>query len=290
MKPKVVVEKQSILGESPWWDAEYQRLHWVDILGCEVNIYDSTSAGSDVYPASRFVSCAIPSACGKILLCLQDGVYMLDISTGREELLCEVEAGLEQNRLNDGLCDSHGALWFGSMDQGGQRKRGSFYSLTPDGELKKHFNSIGISNGLCFSDDESMLFYIDTLAQCVYSCIVDTGERIIYDKKPLIDFTHEPGSPDGMAIDAEGLLWIAHYGGGRVSCWHPFYERKLAEVLLPATNVTSCCFGGADLKTLFITTARDGLDEKQLEREPLAGSLFAVRTNTVGTPLHRFGL
>ena len=227
-------------------------------------------------------------------MCLQDGVYLFNIRDETLSLISDVEHEIENNRLNDGACDSRGTLWFGSMSMTANQENrafevtGSFYSLAPGGELKKHFGNVGISNGIAWNSNETIMYYVDSPTQCVVSYKFDGEKREIHEKKVVVEIPSNEGIPDGMTIDTEGMLWVAHFGGSRVSRWDPCTSQRLLEIQVPATNVTCPCFGGSDFSELYITTARTGLNKEQLEREPLAGSLFHVRPGYQGIQKYYF--
>ena len=293
----VAVTKKCELGEGPWWDEDQKRLYWFDGFGNELYLFDPASEKNEVFPINSKIGCVIPAITkNKLVLCLQDGVYLYDKNEKILECISDVENEIENNRLNDGACDSRGTLWFGSMSMTANQEdrefeiTGSFYSLTPNGELKKHFDNVGISNGIAWNKNETVMYYIDSTTQCVFSFRFDLEKRELSEKKVVVEIPTNEGIPDGMTIDTEGMLWIAHFGGGIVSRWDPNSKKRLSEIKIPASNVTCCCFGGPDYKDLYITTARTGLAKTQLEKEPLAGSLFLDRPGPQGIRQHRFGI
>jgi sugar lactone lactonase YvrE len=293
MNVDVAVTKKCELGEGTWWDPDLRQLYWFDGFGNELYLYDPGTGKNRTFPINSKIGCVIPTkTSGTLVLCLQDGVYLFNTENKELRRICDVEREIENNRLNDGGCDSKGTLWFGSMSMTANQEdrefevTGSFYSLTPGGELKKYFDGVGISNGIAWNNDETLMYYVDSTTQCVFSYRFDAEKREISDKRVIVEIPTGEGIPDGMTIDAEGMLWVAHFGGGRVSRWDPRSSRRLEEITLPVTNVTCCCFAGTELTDMYITTARTGLTAKQLENEPLAGSLFHVRPGVKGTLRH----
>jgi sugar lactone lactonase YvrE len=164
----------------------------------------------------------------------------------------------------------------------------NLYCLDTDGTLRHVFGGVTTSNGLDWSPDERTMYYIDTPTLQVAAFDYDAETGAISNRRAIIAFPPGVGRPDGMTLDAEGMLWIAHWDGGRISRWNPADGRQLQEIRLPVARVTSCCFGDSNLDRLYITTARHGLTEDQLRDQPHAGSLFAVTPGVPGRPAHEY--
>ncbi|UWP58292.1 SMP-30/gluconolactonase/LRE family protein [Ruminococcus gauvreauii] len=298
-KPTVVNEYRATLGEGPCWDHERRKLWWIDGLsefgrGNDLHCYDPRSDEDKCWHIGKHIGCAIPAADGRILLNLQDGIYLFD--TGKQELeeISDLEREITNNRINDGKCDSRGRLWFGTMSMtANQPERkfeitGSFYKLEHDGRIRKYFGNVGISNGIAWNRDETKMYYVDTTPQSIYEFDFEVEAGEIANRTPIIEIDLAEGSPDGMTIDAEGMLWVAHFGGWKVSRWDPVRRKKLMEIPLPCAQVTCCAFGGKDMGTLYITTASIGLTEQEREQQPLAGAMFAVRPGVRGVTANKF--
>ena len=191
-------------------------------------------------------------------------------------------------RFNDGKCDPQGRFWAGTMALDGSGSAGALYSLEPGGEVRKRLSSVGISNGLAWSLDSTRLYYIDTPQRCLTEFRYDAVSGAIAEPRRSIEFPADAGWPDGMTIAAEGKLWIAFWDGSAVSRWDPCKGRKLQEFLLPVTRPTSCALGGPKLDILYITSARLGLTETELTRQPLAGSIFSLPVDTAGISAFRY--
>jgi sugar lactone lactonase YvrE len=297
MNISAVVNKKCELGEGTWWDSNLQQLYWFDGFGHELYIFDPKTGGNQTFSINNKIGCVIPCRTkDTLVMCLQDGVYLFNKNSKELRCINNVESEIKNNRLNDGACDSRGTLWFGSMSMTANQENckfevtGSLYSLTPGGELKKHFDGVGISNGIAWNADETIMYYVDSTTQCVFSYEFNAEDRELSGKKVVIEIPRNEGVPDGMTIDTEGMLWVAHFGGGRISRWDPHASRKLEEILLPVTNVTCCCFGGYDLKDMYITTATTGLTKEQLGKESLAGSLFRIKLEVQGIQQYYFGI
>lgn len=296
MKPELVLETKCLLGEGPWWDAKPGLLYWIGGLDGMLYVYDPKTGVNREYAMGRMVGCVIPCAQGGVLVNLQDGVFLFDTGTEKLTELSNIERNISNNRLNDGGCDSTGRFWFGSMsmtaNQEGRKfeTTGSFYSMDGRGRVKKHFGGVGISNGIAWNADETVMFFIDTMTGRVDAFDFDVQRGAIKNRRAVVRIKPAEGVPDGMTIDEEGMLWVAHFGGGRVARYDPATGAKLSEVLLPADNVTCCGFGGEKLDELYITTARTGLTSRQLEQQPLAGGLFRVRPGVRGVPANKYQL
>ena len=280
------------LGEGPHWDAESGRLLWVDITGRKLHVYHPASGAETSYSFERMVSAVLPDSGGGFLLAMQDGVYRFDEESGESATLREIapiESELPRNRLNDAKCDRAGRLWVGSMSMDNEPNAGGLYVLETDGRLRQALSGVGCSNGLAWDGERKTMYYIDTPTRRVDRFAYDEATGEIDRRETVIRFPEFEGLPDGMTIDSEGMLWIAHWGGGRVSRWNPQCGEKLSEIELPAPLVTSCVFGGEQLDELYVTTAREGLKEATLLHYPLSGSLFKLRPGVKGTASRRYG-
>ena len=299
-KPVPIIEHNAVLGEGPWWDADENRLYWIDGLneagqGDDLHRFDPVKGVNESWYIGKHIGCAIPTKDGRVLMALQDGIYLFNKESKELKELSNLEREILNNRFNDGKCDSKGRLWFGSMsmtaNQPGRKfeMTGSFYKMERDGIVKKFFDGVGISNGLAWNADETRMYYIDSTSAAVFAFDFDAENGEIANRRKIfsIDETGE-GVPDGMSIDSDGMLWVAHFGGWKLSKWNPESGVRLDEITLPCAQVTSCCFGGADLDELYITTASIGLSQKEREEQPLAGMVFVVKPGARGTILNKF--
>ncbi len=186
------------------------------------------------------------------------------------------------NRFNDGKCDRAGRFWGGTMDSDCQAPTGDLHCLHPDGRCDSHALGFAVTNGPTWSRDEGTMYFNDTVRGRVLAFRFNPASGAISTPREWLRFDHDDGMPDGMTTDAEGRIWIAHWGGSCVSCHDPQSGVELGRIALPVSQVTNCCFGGHDLRTLFVTSAREGLSAKRLACEPLAGGLFAVDLDARG--------
>ncbi len=299
MKLEVIIEKPAVLGEGPWWDSDKQKLWWIDGLsefgqGDDLHCYDPVSGGDMRWHIGKHIGCAIPTKDDCVLLTLQDGIWRFDPSSGSMSEVNHLEREIPNNRLNDGKCDSRGRLWFGSMSMTANQPdrefevTGSFYKLDPNGSVEKLFDGVGISNGLAWNADETQLYYVDSPTQCIFAFDYDLERGKITNRRVIARIDETEGVPDGMTIDADGKLWVAHFGGWKVSRIDPETGARLSEIHVPCEQVTSCCFGGKTLNELYITTASIGLTPEQRMVQPLAGCTFRINPGVRGTKLHKF--
>ena len=278
---ELVMDARAELGEGPYWDQAEGKLHWVDIDRKELRVYAPLSGSEDIYSFEQKLGAAVPAIGGGWILVLQDGIYRFKINEPLE-LLAPVEAELPGNRLNDAKCDSRGRLWFGSMNMKNNGREGSLYVLESGGEVRKVLSGIGISNGMAWNDSLGLMYYIDTLTFAVDVMNYSLQDGSVSGRRTAVQFNEGEGWPDGMTIDSEGMLWVAHWAGGCVSRWNPHTGEQIGRIEVPAHYVTSCTFGGANLDELYITTARGGMSPEELLRWPLAGGLFRVKPGVKG--------
>ncbi len=288
MTPELVVDARAQLGEGPCWQARTGRLMWVDIEGGKLHVHDPEGEPDAVYEVGMRVGAAVPRIAGGLLLATEQGFQAFDLDARRLELVADPESHLPDNRFNDGKCDPRGRFWAGTMSMTRQPRTASLYVLEPGGSVRRVLEGVTTSNGLDWTEDGKTMYYIDTPTLQVAAFDYDEEQGTIAGRRVVVQFPDGIGRPDGMTLDREGMLWVAHWSGGRVSRWDPAGGRMLAEVKLPATNVTSCAFGGPDLDRLYITTARHRLDEETLAREPHAGGLFAIEPGVAGRPSYEF--
>jgi len=288
MEAETASNVKAELGEGPSWDERSQILYWVDIKRGQIHAHKPGNTSDElVADLGEIVTCVAPRKRGGLALTLRNGFYALDLGTKKLEPLYEnVESPDAGARFNDGKVDPAGRFWAGTMDDSEKNQIGSLYFLGKDRKLKKVLSDIWISNGLGWTPDSKIMFYIDTPTRQVWSFdySIQTGE--ISNRKIAADFmeNHQKGDPDGMTVDAEGMIWVAHWGGACVTRWNPVTGKLLDTVALPTDHVTSVCFGGRNLDELYITSAQEGLDEKARAAQPLAGRLFVARVGVRGLP------
>ncbi|AOZ02180.1 gluconolaconase [Cupriavidus sp. USMAHM13] len=269
------------LGEGPVWHRESGALYFVDILGGSIHRLAVATGVTTTWPLAGRPGFLLPFADGSFLCGMQHGLYRFDPADGSCRKLLEVEPELPGNRINDGFVDPAGRLWFGTMDDGESAASGSLYQLGDDARLMCRDQGYVITNGPAMSPDGRTLYHGDTVARQVYA--FDVGPDGALSRRRVFARPCGEGYPDGMAVDADGCLWIAIFGGARIERWSA--DGRLAgTVRLPCDQVTKLAFGGDDLRTVYVTTARKGLGAEALQRQPLAGGLFAFRAPVAGLP------
>ncbi|MHA4844356.1 SMP-30/gluconolactonase/LRE family protein [Flavitalea antarctica] len=288
IKATVAFKQEAVLGEGPVWDHITRQLYWVDIKSKKVFVFDPATRQHKSWLLDQMVGCIAVTSDNEIVCALQDKLVRLNTSTGDQPKLAEIEAGLPDNRCNDGKADAAGRLWVGTLHMPGEKGKAALYRVDKDCSVTKMVPGLGMSNGLAWTPDNKTMYLIDTEVKHVLSFEFSIPGGALANRQVALDLKDEEGSPDGMCIDANGNLWIAFYGGSRVACYNPETGEQLAEISVPAVNVTCCTFGGRDLDTLFITTARDGLDEDALKSYPDTGSLFMANPGVKGLPANRF--
>lgn len=287
--PELLVDERAMLGEGPSWDAARNMLYWVDIIPGILHIHHPESGEDDTIEIGKKIGCVTPTQGGRVMMGLKDGLALYEPhSAAGLQYIARPEAELPGNRFNDGKCDSRGRLLAGTMDDAEEATTGSLYSLDSAGAVKKLLGGIGISNGLAWSPDYKMMYYIDTPTRSVTAFDYDLQSGDIAHPRVVVTIPDGMGWPDGMTSDASGRLWVALWGGAALTVWDPASGGLLEKIAIPAKNVTSCVFGGVDMNELYITSARKGLDSSTLAEYPATGGLFRIKTGVVGMPTFAF--
>jgi len=279
-------KEEFLLGEGAHWHPRWEKFLFTDILGKKVGVLDPETGSLDIRDIAGQPGTVVPMLADTLLVALEDRLATLDMSSGILETLTAIEADQPGNRCNDGKCDPRGRFWVGTMDAGLAPHCGALYCF--DGNLKVKRKGCSISNGLVWNADHTVMYYIDSLEYAVLAFDYDAQTGEISRERKVISFPDNSRAPDGMAIDQEGMLWIALWGGSCVGRFDPDSGYQLGEVSVPAPHVTSCAFGGAGLRQLLITTARSGLDADSLVKYPLSGSLFLADTGIQGVQPYVF--
>jgi sugar lactone lactonase YvrE len=292
------------LGESPFWHPQEQRLYWVDIPGqriCRVAV-DGLQASGPVehWQLDQDPGCIAPAQGGGLVMALRSGIYRARQWGGPLQLLAAAPYDTAKQRFNDGKCDAQGRFWAGSLYEPKDQPLGALYMLDAQG-LHTMASGVTTANGLAWSPDGRTTYWADTAAHQVRAFDFDAASGQLSNARVFQQATPKPagwawgspqaygGRPDGAAADVEGCYWSAQYEGGRLLRIAP-NGQVLAEVPVPAMCPTMPCFGGPDLKTLFVTTARHGRSAAELARYPDSGGVLAMRVEVPGLPVNAFGL
>ena len=269
------------LGEGVVWIEQEQALYWVDILKQTLHRYQPSSSEQQSWSQKPMISAILPTLIPgdntTFVATYADGVKLLQ--NGITYPLLDPEPQLPNNRLNDAWVSPNGDLWLGSMDCQISKASGQFYRLTPALSLSSLSDKYWVTNGPTFCKKQGYGYFVDTENFIILrSKLTDDGDASALE--PWLEIDRSFGNPDGITIDAEQHIWVAHYNGARVSRYTP--EGKLErQIAIPALNVTKCAFGGPNLSTLYVVSAREGMSEQQLRDYPLSGGVFAVELEDI---------
>ena len=280
MNVDVVWDERALLGEGPLWDEREQCLYWVDVDGFALHTYRPESDGRETPRFEERISSVALRASGRGLVAAHDRSLGLLEDGVLTPLAAEVSAA---GRTNDGACDPAGRYWFGTVAPEGAPGTGALYRVEPNGDVSRMLDGVGISNGIDWSLDGTTMYYVDSLAHSVDAFDYDVARGTISERRTLAPIDPNDGVPDGLTLDAEGTIWVALWGGSEVRRYTPRGE-LVDRVSVPASQPSSCIFGGRALDTLYITSARTGLEAPR----PHEGSLFAVQPGVRGRPAFRF--
>ena len=283
MLPELYIDASATLGESPAWDAKTQTLYWIDVL--ERKVY---AGRKPILQLDHYVGCLAPRRKGGLVIAQRSGIWTLEPDMQKLRKLAAPRREFIHNRFNDGKCDPRGRFLAGTMDHHEKEATGCLYSVAADGAISRLLKGLRISNGMAWSPDGRTMYFTDTPTREIMAFDYDLQTGELSNPRVVIHFEKSFGFPDGMTTDTEGNLWIAMWGGGRISQWKPD-GTLLAQFGVPALNVTSCAFGGPALNELFITSALVGMDQAAFKRFPLAGGIFRMETNVTGMPSYEFG-
>jgi sugar lactone lactonase YvrE len=277
-----------MLGEAPLWDPEERRIWWVDCSQKKIFRRDpAADAEAEAFDLPGYPGSFALRTRGGLIMAYRNGLVIRDVETGDEEPFEATGADFSQERFNDGICDRAGRFWVGTMHRKRSEPVGSLFRVDPDLSVRRMASGFVVSNGMAFSPDDRIMYHHDSRSGMIYAWDFDLDEGEISNRRVFVDFAGRPGRPDGCTVDSEGTLWVAEIGGGRVVRFDST-GRQIASVQLPVSRPSSVMFGGDDLCTLFVTSMRDGLTERESAEQPLAGCLFYMRVDVPGLPEARF--
>ncbi|MGC8609627.1 MAG: SMP-30/gluconolactonase/LRE family protein [Thermoplasmata archaeon] len=274
MEPEILYKKMDDLGEGPTYDERRNRVYWIDIRGKKFHYLDLGNGGMETFASIGMISSIVPTNGDMMAATVDHGFYLID-EKGKHTLITGVERNQKSTRFNDGKADPYGNYVAGSMDLEEKRPIGSLYVLSGK-TTKVLLKNLTISNGIAWDTKKMIFYHIDTPQRRVDAYSYDKNMDI---KKIGVaaDFKGETGNPDGMTIDADGNIWVAHWGGNRISVFNPENQKKIDEIKFPAQNITSCVFAGDGLRDLYVSSASNG------NTDDLGGSLFKVKTDYEGS-------
>lgn len=269
-----------MLGEGTIWSARDDAVYWVDILAPALNRLSLKDGAVERWAVPEPLGWVAERTGGGFIGGFKSGFAEISLDPLTITPIGDPEPDLPGNRMNDGKADAQGQIWCGTMDMAEESDSGSLYRLTPDLVWQQMDTGYRVPNGPAFSPCGKWLYHSDTARRVMYR-FARTAEGIV-DRQPFISFTDADGYPDGMTVDADGHIWVAHWGGGRISRFTP--DGKLDRAIaLPARQVTNICFAGPDLDRMFVSSAAIGLDAT-----PYDGGLFEVDCGGRGLPTHLF--
>jgi sugar lactone lactonase YvrE len=276
------------LAEGPFWHRD--RLWWVDVNAGRLHHASGDGENPASFALGRKIGAVCPASDGRFILAAEDGVFLWNSDSNTGSFLAVPAEGLAGQRFNDGKCDPAGRFIAGTLDLTGRKNAAALFSVDGAGAIRTLHAPVTLSNGLAWSQDGETLYYIDTPTREIAAFSYDLESGELGPRRVAVDLRDVPGFPDGMTIDCEGNLWVGQWGAGMVCCWSPVTGERLVKIRVPCEQATSCCFGGDDLASLFITTAREGLDAENLKHQPLAGSIFVCRPGVSGLPANTFAV
>jgi sugar lactone lactonase YvrE/DNA-binding IclR family transcriptional regulator len=277
----------AVVGEGPVWNRRTGTLDWVDALAPAIHSFDPATGQDRQVQAPGLVSAVLPSeGHGRVVL-TQNGLEAFDLDSGRFTPLLNPERHLPGNRFNDAKCDRRGRLWAGTMALDASMPTGSLYRFDGAASAVAVDGGFQVSNGMDWSPDDRTFYFADTGLHTVFAYDFDLDAGRVSNRRVLLHFGPGEGRPDGLSVDRQGFLWVAIWDGWRVARYAPD-GRLDREIDMPVPRPSSCCFGGPDLKTLYITSARVRLSRQDLEAAPLSGGLFALPVDVAGQPVTEF--
>lgn len=282
-----VVDARNRLGEVPVWDVREQALYWVDIEGKLLQRLTPATGAVDRWVMPERIACFALRETGGLIVAFASGIAFYDLGTSAIEWIARPEAHIPTNRFNEGKCDRRGRFWTGSMDDRLANHTAALYRVDTDLSVEKVLDGIGISNSIVWSPDDRFFYFADTLDKVIDRFDFDAESGRIANRTRIVDLSGTGIAPDGSTVDTEGCLWNAQWDGWRVVRYSPDGE-VLRIVELPVQKPTSCMFGGPDLSTLYVTSAIWDIAGEALEKQPLAGGLFALDVGVSGLPEPRF--
>jgi len=285
---RCVVDARAALGETPVWSADENRLYWIDCIAGAIHRYDPVTAEDTLMPVAveGYLGSVSLRAAGGLLVLAGKALWALDAGSTAPRRLAGVEADMTGNLVNDGKCDPAGRFWFGTMHAAESEATGALYRF--DGaEVVKIDQGFTCANGMGWSPDGKTFYLVDMMPGNVLAYDFDPGSGAIHNRRRLFSIPGSEGMPDGLCVDSEGGIWVAHWDGWRISRWSPAGER-LQTLEVPVQRPTCPIFGGPGLDTLYLTSSAADLPAESLARGPHAGALFAIDAGVSGLPIAEF--
>jgi len=282
-KAEPVLASQNRLGEGPIWSIEEQSLYWVDIVAPAIHRFRPADGAHDHWPMPEHVGSLSMRNAGGLVVALKSGFGLFDPESGAVDMINDAEADQLDNRFNDGRCDRAGRFFAGSLTYSEDAPVGRLWRLDADHQATPILEGVTISNGLCWSPDGSIMYFVDTPTREIRAYEYDQENGTPSNPQVLVKTDEDGGWPDGSITDSEGCIWNAEWDGARVVRYTP--DGKIDRVVeVPARRATCAAFGGPDLKTLYVTSAWDRMSPNERQEWPLSGNLFAIEVDIPGLP------
>ncbi|HEY3178712.1 MAG TPA: SMP-30/gluconolactonase/LRE family protein [Casimicrobiaceae bacterium] len=278
-----VLDAKASLGECPVWSVVEQVLYWVDIKAPALHRFDPATGDDTMFTMPESIGCFALRAQGGFVVALRSGIWTASLNGMLERKIAAAPYDPERFRFNDGRCDPQGRFFAGSMNEKRDSSTAALYRVDRDGTLLQVIGGITISNGLAWSPDGQTMYHADTPTHTIHAYDYDTATGTPSNPKTFARWDGDTDRPDGGAVDSSGNYWSAFYRGGKIVQLSPS-GAVIAEYPIPAMCPTMCAFGGADLKTLYVTSARQMRDVDELARLPQSGGVFAMRVDVPGLP------
>lgn len=285
---RCVVDERFIVGESPRWHEDEQALYWVDIYRPSIERLVPATGARATWPMPERIGCFSFCRDGRLIAGMQSGIAFVDLAEGTAERVFDLAPENPEARFNDGRADPQGRFWVGSMLESMDRKTNVLYRYDPDGSCREMVGDLICPNGLAFGPDGRTLYHSDSRQDFVWAWDLDPSTGSLSNRRVFVAGDPSEGRPDGAAVDAEGFYWIACVGAWRIARFAP--DGTVDRVIgVPVQRPTAVTLGGADFRTLYITTAIFPLGDAALAKQPLAGAVFATDVDVPGLPEPRFG-
>jgi len=285
MQAKTLVACHNELGEGPIWHPLENRLYWLDILEKKIQRYDPRRAEYQVFNVGQKISALGLRGPNSFITAGENGFAFWSLDWDTFRAISNPERGKSDARFNDGKVDRDGRFWAGTMTAEGASSK--LYKLDENLVVTPMIENVTISNGIGWSPDDHIMYYADTRRFTIYAYDFEHDKGEISNKREFVQFSGEDGVPDGLTVDAEGYVWCALWGGWRVERYSPEGE-CVQTIEVPVAQPSSCTFGGEDFRTLYITSAREGMSQAQLAEQPQAGNLFTCQPGVRGLPESKF--
>ncbi len=280
---------KNVLGEGPIWHVEQQALYWIDIFKPALHKMDYATRKLTTWDLPDLIGCIGFTDQDNLIAAMRNEIVKLHCNDNQIEIeiLAELIVGRDDLRFNDGAVDRKGRFWAGTMDLTEQNPLGALYRYDGNGQVHLMSEQFVVSNGLAWSPDNRFLYHNDSGTGCIYRYDFDFESGSINHRSIFARVPQEAGFPDGLCIDSEGFLWVAHWDGWRITRFNP--DGQIDRVIkMPVARPTSCCFGGPNLDILFISSASLNLSETELQQQPQAGNVFMLDVGVQGLPEPKF--